>query len=122
MRLVGVGVVAHLANIGAAIFVVSHRHWTGDERFGGEQVHAETIEHAEGLRRISGGGGWNTGQFFGDCVVGRGNHERDRFSRSNWIAYDNSEEQRDEPQKRVAFHFQAREIRRKALLELKALI
>jgi hypothetical protein len=47
MGLVGVGIIAHLADVSAAIFVVGHRYRAGDHRFGGEEIHAETVEHAK---------------------------------------------------------------------------
>ena len=73
MRLVGVGIVAHLADVGAAVFVVGHRHWTRDERFGGEEVHAKTVEHAEGLCGVAGGCGRDAGESAADGV-GRRDH------------------------------------------------
>ena len=75
MRFVGVGVVAHLADIGTAIFVIRHRHGTRDHGFCSEQIHAEAVEHAEGLRRIFGCGGWNRRQLAGDRVFGRRGHD-----------------------------------------------
>ena len=73
MRLVGVGIVAHLADVGAAVFVVGHRDGTRDERFGGEEVHAKTVEHAKGLCGVAGGCGLDAGQSAADGV-GRCDH------------------------------------------------
>jgi hypothetical protein len=75
MRFVGVGIVAHLADVGAAVLVVGHRHWTRDERLGSEQVHAKTVEHAKSLPGIAGGRGREAGQSTGDSV-GRCHHAR----------------------------------------------
>ena len=63
IRFVGVRIIAHLAHIGAAILVIRHRHGAGDERFGGEQVHAKTVEHLERLRSFGRRGRRNGWQF-----------------------------------------------------------
>ena len=78
MRFVGVRIVAHLADIGAAILVVGHRDRTRDERLGGEEVHVETIEHAKGLCGVAGGRGQGGGQSAADGV-GRRRHARIRL-------------------------------------------
>ena len=69
MRLVGVGIVAHLADVGATVLVVGHRDGTRDERLRGEEVHAKTVEHAKGLCGVAGGCGGDAGEFGTDGIV-----------------------------------------------------
>src|SRR5205814_2273249 len=68
MRLVGVGIVAHLADVGATVLVVVHRDGTRDERLGGEEVHAKTVEHTKGLSGFAGGRGRDAGQSAADGI------------------------------------------------------
>ena len=50
--LVGVGIVVHLAHVGAAIGIVGDGDGIGDERLRSDELHLEAIEHMEGLRRV----------------------------------------------------------------------
>ena len=57
---VGVGVVVHLAHVGAAVGIVGEGDGVGDEWFGGDELHLEAIENVEGLcsvLRLHGRGG-----------------------------------------------------------------
>ena len=50
--LVGVGVVVHLAHVGAAVLVVGDGDGIGDEGLGGDELHLEAIEDVKGPGRV----------------------------------------------------------------------
>ena len=63
MLLIGVGVVVHLAHVGAAVLVIGYGDGIGDEGLGGDELHLEAVEDVEGLRGVLRLRRWSGGEF-----------------------------------------------------------
>ena len=81
--IVGVGVVVHLAHVGAAIGVVGEGDGVGDERFGGDELHFEAVEGVKGLCGV-----WRLHGRRGGEVEGQGGPREIQKERQETKAHD----------------------------------